>query len=454
MSKLTRKFLLGVSVILGAVALLSFYLNVHFVERYALYQEKRELDRICDRLLQAGEDDNDIIRELEETEDVVIASVAGTEDNEVLNRRIRQAFLDKGIGLKKYWLWEQDQQSAMRDGRRMRLYHQEKLHYSLLVEYLSKGGSFMAVARIIPSMERSLAIINRVTAAVLSGAVCVMFFFLSILVRRITVPLQKIGETAKAISNLDFQTVEIRTKDELETLAGDMNEMSRKLKEANEALEEKNRQMQELLSNVSHDLKTPVALVKAYAGGIRDGLDDGTFVDTIIVQNHRMEVMIEQLLNLSRVRQAQMQREPVDVSEILLKETEGYRICTDGRALEIVCEIEEHIMVDTVREAVRLICTNLLSNAVKYASKGEIIVRLSRLPGGRCRLLIENPLESGREPDLARIWQPYYVGEESRSSELSGTGLGLAIVRAAAEKADCALDCAIENGKIIFTVIF
>lgn len=281
-----------------------------------------------------------------------------------------------------------------------------------------------------------------------------MFFFLSILVRRITLPLQKIGETAKAISNLDFQMVEIHTKDELETLAGDMNEMSRKLKEANEALEEKNRQMQELLSNVSHDLKTPVALVKAYAGGIRDGLDDGTFVDTIIAQNHRMEVMIEQLLNLSRVRQAQMRREPVDVSEILLKETEGYRICTDGRALEIVCEIEEHITVDTVREAVRLICTNLLSNAVKYAAKGEIIVRLSRLPGGRCRLLVENPLESGREPDLERIWQPYYVGEESRSSELSGTGLGLAIVRAAAEKAGCALSCDVEDGNIMFIVIF
>lgn len=454
MSKLTRKFLLGVTLILFAVACLSFYLNANFVERYFLYQEKQELNRICGRLLTAEEPFDELIRELEENEDVVIAQVPGTEDNAVLNQRIRQAFLDKGIGLKKYWLWEDDQQTAMRDGRKMRLYQQEKLRYSLLVEYVSQGDSFMAVAMMIPSVDRTLDLINRVTAVVFLGAVCLMIFFLFILVRRITVPLQKISETAKAISNLDFQTVEIHTKDELETLAGDINQMSRKLKEANASLEQKNHQMEELLSNVSHDLKTPVALIKAYAGGIQDGMDDGTFLDTIIAQNSRMELMIEQLLNLSRVQQSRVHRELVDMSEALHREMEEYRICADGRTIEIHCEVEEQITVNTVREAVRIIYENLLSNAVKYAAGGEILVRLRQLPDGRCQFQIRNPVENGREPDLNRIWQPFYVGEESRSREMSGTGLGLSIVRAAADNAGCTLDCVIEDGHIIFTVIF
>lgn len=454
MSKLTRKFLFGVSVILAAVAFLSFYLNANFVERYFLYQEKHELNRICDRLLDSPDSLDAVIRELEENEDVVIAQVVGTEDNEVLNQRIRQAFLDKGIGLKKYWLWEDDQQNAMKDGRKMRLYQQEKLHYSLLVEYLSQDGRFLAVAMIIPSVERTLGLINRVTAVVFLCAVCLMIFFLSILVRRITVPLQKISETAKAISNLDFQTVEIHTKDELEALADDINQMSRKLKEANASLEQKNHQMEELLSNVSHDLKTPVALIKAYASGIQDGMDDGTFLDTIMAQNNRMELMIEQLLKLSRVQQAQVHREVVDMSEALHREVEEYRICADGRTIGIRCEVEEQIKIHTVRETVRIIYGNLLSNAVKYAADGEILVRLLRLPDGRCQFQIRNSIESGREPDLDRIWQPFYVGEESRSREMSGTGLGLSIVRAAAENAGCIINCVIEDGDIIFTVIF
>ena len=454
MSKLTRKFLIGLSVILGAVAILSLYLNANFVERYFLYQEKQEMNRICDRLTASAGPLDKTIRELEESEDVVIAYVQGTEDNEILNERLRKAFLDKGISLKKYWLWEQDQQDAMRNGRKMRIYRQEKLHYSLLVEYLSWDGNFVAAAMIIPAMDRTLSLINRVTAVIFLGAVCAMFLLICILVRRITGPLQEIGRTARAISNLDFQTARIHTGDELEALAQDINHMSRSLKEAKEALEEKNRQMEELLANVSHDLKTPVALIKAYSSGIQDGMDDGTFLDTIIAQNERMEKLIERLLNLAKLKQMELQQDMVDMSADLWKLVEEYRFYAGNRSLTLRCEIEDSVVVNTSQEAVRLIYTNLLSNAVKYSAEGEVVIRLGWLEEGRCRFQVGNPVSSASVPDVRRVWEPFYVGENSRNKNGSGTGLGLSIVKAAADQVHAVCDCTVDNGMILFTVLF
>lgn len=69
--------------------------------------------------------------------------------------------------------------------------------------------------------------------------------------------------------------------------------MSDKLRESHQLLEEKNKQMKKLLANVSHELKTPIALIKAYTIALRDGMDDGTFLDTVMEQNERMESIVE-----------------------------------------------------------------------------------------------------------------------------------------------------------------
>ncbi len=493
MSRLSRKFLISLSLILAAVACLSIFLNRNFVGRYLLYREKQDLHRICGRLTAGDLPREEAIRWAEDNEDVVVAQVEGTRDNDLLNQRLREAFLVKGVSMDRYWLWEQDQADAMEDGSKLRVYSQKKLHYSLMVEYLWQDGSFMAVAKIIPSVSRTVALVNQVTLAVFAGGFLLALVLIYVLVRRITSPLKSISQTARAISALDFQTVTVRTGDELEDLAQDINHMSTRLRQAHLELEQKNRQMEDLLGNVSHDLKTPVSLIKAYASGMKDGVDDGTFLDTIIVQNNRMEQILEQLLNLARVQKTHFPRQTMDLPGCLHDLIQEYRLQADSSRLQFYCDIPDsynipvsddipdsgpwdsghqapgnqapghqtlshqapgHIppgQIDTFPGAVRLILSNLLSNAVKYAADGQIWISLCCMADG-CMIRIKNMVGDPGHLDLEKLWEPFYVAEPSRNKDMSGTGLGLSIVRTTAAKYGMDCTCSLENHMITFSL--
>lgn len=455
MSKLTYKFLIGIITVLIVVVSVSLYLNMNFIERYFIYQEKRELNNICSQLLNYdGEDKTqleDEIKKIEKKEDVVIASVECLDSNEQLNEQITQAFLEKGISLKKYWLWEEDQKDAIKNGQKMRLYKQEKLNYSLLANYITKNNSFIAVVKIIPSIERTLKIVNQVTVLVFGGAIVVMFLLISILVQRIISPLQKIGETAKAISMLDFKTIDLHTRDELELLANNINEMSEKLKKSHEDLKEKNRQMEELLANVSHDLKTPIALIKAYASGIKDGIDDGTFLDIIIVKNQQMEQIVEQLLNRAKIKYHEDEKKQICIDECLHKQMEVFNHQAKERNLIFNSKIEENLTCFANEEAINMIFSNLISNAVKYALGGEIEIKLYK-EGTEYLFQMENLVDKNNNIDIKRIWEPFYVSDTSRNKNMSGTGLGLSIVKTTLDKYGYNYECNIKDEIISFII--
>lgn len=455
MSKLTRKFLIGITTVLVVVVGISLYLNTNFIQRYFLYQEKKELSEICNQILDFKENDirslKNKIERIEQKKDVVIALTNSTENNEQLNEQIRQAFLEKGISLKKYWLWEEDQQKAMEQGQKMRVYHQEKLHYSILANYISKGNIFIAAVKIIPSIERTLNMINQVTILVFVGAIVVMTILILILVHKIISPLQQIGETAKAISTLDFKKIELHTGDELEQLADNINDMSQKLKESHERLEEKNRQMEELLANVSHDLKTPISLIKAYANGIQDGIDDGTFLDTIIEQNRQMEQMVIQLLDRAKMKQQKDNCIPLNLSECLRQQIKSFQIKRKERNLSFNCNIEDKLFCNGNEKVIQMIFSNLISNAVKYSKGRRIDIHLYKAETG-CIFSIQNEIDLENNIDIKIIWEPFYVSEQSRNKEKSGTGLGLSIVKTICEKYGYFYECRKKDEKIQFHI--
>lgn len=453
MSKLAKKFLLSISAVLVVVVFISVVVNSQFIGRYYLYERKAEMNEICDALINSADSLDEAIAEMEEFRDVVIARVDNTTDIDVLNERLRSAFLDKGLGLDRYWLWDQDYLNTMAKGRQLRIYNQAKLHYSILVEYLNLNETFAGVAIIIPNISEIVSLINVITLCIFLAAVIIMMILIYFLVKKITTPLSGISALTKDISNQKFSQIEIKTNDELEDLACSINDMSRKLKESQDALIEKNRQMEALLGNVSHDLKTPVALIKAYTCGIKDGIDDGTFLDTVIRQNEKMERLIEGLLDLSRIRQKEYPKEPVAVSSILTEMAEEYQLELENRQINLQTEILPDAVISASPEGMTAILSNLISNAVKYTYDGNIKIRLYE-ECSRYVFEISNGVAPNHNILLERIWDPFYVAEKSRNKELSGTGLGLSIVSAAAQKQGFACSCRIQNEEIIFTVRF
>ncbi len=452
MTKLAKKFLISISLVLLAVIGISVAVNSRFAERYYIHQKKALLEQIAAGLLDGKEETEGTIASLEETYDAVIAVADTSGDINKVNEELKSAFLEKGLGLARYWLWDQDYERTLREGRFMRIYRQERMNYSLAVEYVDLGGRLAGIAIVIPDMEEIIALINVCTMIIFGGALILIILLCAFLVRRITIPLAGMEKFAEEIAGQNYGRIEVHTGDELETVAESMNQMSGAIRENLRGLEEKNRQMESLLNNVSHDLKTPVALIKAYTSGIRDGMDDGTFLDTIIRQNERMEDIIEKLLYLSRLKSGGKESETVDVGSLLEEQLEGLAIELRNRGLTVRTSTEGNATIRGDRSAVGCTIENLLTNAVKYASGTQIEVRLAEKNG--CLMFsVANETEQEFD-DPKQLWEPFYVGEESRNKNMSGTGLGLSMVRSIAEKYGYECTCRTEKGKIEFVITF
>lgn len=458
MNKLWKKFIRGTAAIMVFTLLLSHAVNSNIVEKYYLRGQKHYIQDIGSRLkalLESGTTPENAVKILEEQEKVLIVYSGNTSDSEVLSNELREQFRQKGLGFQKFWLWEQDYRDAVEHGIKLRLYQQEKLKYGILAEYIVTDAGMFAIAAVVPNTAETVGIINQFLIILLSISSLIAAFLMYILVRHITNPLKEMEEFARRISGQDYGSrLEIRTNDELETVAGSMNQMSRDIQEYQDMLMEKNRQMEALLDNVAHDLKTPISLIGTYASGIQDGLDDGTFLDTIIRQNIKMAQLTEQLLGLSRIGQKEYLEETIALGCLLKHQIEEQQIFAVQRKLEFYTSIEPDLHIRGNAELVSAVFSNLLSNAVKYAAEDEdgIEIHLCKNEAG-CHFTVSNRLQA-ENLDLDRIWEPFYVGETSRNKSLSGTGLGLSIVKKIAERCGYRINCSVIDDKIIFTVIF
>lgn len=460
MNKLWKKFIYGTALIMAFTLVLSLAVNSNIVGKYYLHSQKHYIQGIGSQLitlLESGTTPEDAVRILEEQEKVLIVYSGNTWDSEVLSNELREQFRQKGLGFRKFWLWEQDYQDAVEHGMKLRLYQQEKLKYGILAEYMFTDAGMFAIAAVVPNTAETVGIMNQFLVILLSVSSVVAVVLMYILVRHITNPLKEMEEFSRRISMQDYGSrLAIRTNDELETVADSMNRMSQSIKEYQDMLLEKNRQMEALLDNVAHDLKTPISLIGTYASGMQDGLDDGTFLDTIIRQNTKMAQLAEKLLGLSRIGQKDYPEETIALDRLLQNQIEEQRISAAQRNLGISTSIEPDRYIRGNAELVSTIFSNLLSNAIKYGADDKpgpgIGIHLHGNDTG-CHFTISNQMQEGNL-DLDRIWEPFYVGESSRNQNLSGTGLGLPIVKKIANQCGYGIDCTVADGRIRFTVIF
>ncbi len=428
-TKLSTKFISGIILILFLSTLSTIFITQKYAETYYLAEKKDELNQVANRFVDEVNANNikEISAKIEDEEKVTIVSAQKNINNDSVNLELRDAFLSKGLGFKKLWLWEEDYKTVVKGQDRVVLYEQEKLNYSVLIRYISKNGIIYAVAMIVPNISEYFSIITTFFALISSLTIILAIIFIIFLVKRIVNPLNKFSEFAQEMSKGKFIPLEITTKDELEDVSDTLNQMGQKMMVYQEELEEKNKQMEELLNNVAHDLKTPLSLVKLYSEGIRDGVDDGTFLDTITTQNSEMTNMVERLLFVSKIKNETLFLETVELSTLLEKIVEDYQILSKKNNIEFVIFIEEKMTISSNEEWLKSIFQNLISNAVKYSSGNKIDIYLEKRES-EIIFKISNDFDN-EDLELEKIWNPYYVAERSRSKELSGTGLGLYIIK-------------------------
>lgn len=453
--RLSTKFICGITCILLFILTASLLLNSRVAKRYYLQQQIRYVKQAGSRLkdaLDEGISPEAAIDTLENGEKVLIVYEKNSSDYDGLSSSLREKFQQKGLGFQKFWLWNQDYLSAVQSGYKFRLYQQDKLNYGILVEYLPVGQNLYAIASIVPNSGDFIQLINHFSVLLYAFSLLAAMVLIGLLVRHITNPLRQIEVFARKISLQEYDSLTIHTHDELQTVADAMNQMCQSIQQYQQLLLAKNEQMKQLLDDVAHDLKTPISLISMYSSGMKDGLDDGTFLDTIIRQNGKMAQLTEQLLSLSRIEKTRQPLTKIRLDTLLEQCVAEHKIFLKDRNLGFHTEIAANVEILGNTELITTLFSNLLSNAVKYGSSGIIDVILYE-ENQQPYFLISNEFQNSTL-DMNQIWEPFYVGEISRNKELSGTGLGLAIVKKIAEQSGYSFRCFIREGRIVFEIIF
>lgn len=258
--------------------------------------------------------------------------------------------------------------------------------------------------------------------------------------RSIAAPLVKLRRATQNIKegNLDF-VLEVEGADEFSELCRDFEEMRRRLKESAEEKVVLDKENKELISNISHDLKTPITAVKGYVEGIMDGVADtpekmDRYVRIIYNKTNEMDHLINELTFYSKI---DTNRIPYVFSKLNVDdyfadcaEEVGLELETRGIQLYYANYVDKDVLVIADGEQIRRVIYNIVSNAIKYMDKekGVIQIRVKDV-GDFVQVEIEDNGKGIAAKDLPNIFDRFYRTDVSRNSSKGGSGIGLSIVR-------------------------
>lgn len=261
--------------------------------------------------------------------------------------------------------------------------------------------------------------------------------------RSVATPLVKLRKATQNIKdgNLDF-VLDVEGADEFAELCRDFEEMRRRLKESAEEKLVLDKENKELISNISHDLKTPITAVKGYVEGIMDGVADtpekmDRYVRTIYNKTVEMDYLINELTFYSKI---DTNRIPYTFSKLNVEdyfsdcaEEVGLELETRGIQLCYANYVDSDVQVIADGEQIRRVIHNIISNAIKYMDKGKgmkgiIQIRVKDV-GDFVQVEIEDNGKGIAAKDLPYIFDRFYRTDVSRNSAKGGSGIGLSIVR-------------------------
>lgn len=303
----------------------------------------------------------------------------------------------------------------------------------------SEGSAFIVTSMdsMIPEVRTmfSETLVVLVLILVLTSIILTAWIYTSIVT-----PIHHLKVATKKITdgNLDFE-MPVGGDDEIGELCTDFEEMRRRLKETAEEKLEAERQNKELISNISHDLKTPITAVKGYVEGIMDGVADTPqkqekYIRTIYNKANDMEQLINELTFYSKI---DTNRIPYTFDRINVRDY--FADCVEDLSLELEDRkmelsyfnyVDEDVQVIADAEQIKRVINNIVSNSIKYIDKpkGYINIRVKDV-GDFIQVEIEDNGKGIATKDLPLIFNRFYRTDASRNSSKGGSGIGLSIVK-------------------------
>ena len=272
--------------------------------------------------------------------------------------------------------------------------------------------------------------------------------------RQISKPIYRLSNLSERMSNLDFEAKyepEKHEMEEIQVLGNSMNTLSERLEETISELKSANNQLtkdieektkidemrKEFIANVSHELKTPIALIQGYAEGLQEGMGEEKesrdyYCDVIVDEANKMNQMVKQLLTLSSLESGN--DKPVmdrfNLTELIKGVVNASKILIEQNQIQVEFDDQTPVYVWADEFKIEQVVTNYLSNAIHHIDgEKKIIIRM--IPeNGLVRVSVFNTGTPIPEEAIPNLWTKFYKVDKARTRAYGGTGIGLSIVKA------------------------
>lgn len=449
--------------LIAFIIVMIFIVNSSFLERY--YQKNKEAElmnfytEVENALIDSNISENGVQETLGYTAEKMNVSAMVAEGNVIIFQTAREDNNMLMIRLAGY-LFEKNQKGgellAQGDNYEIRKVKDwvSKSDYMEMWGYLDENHSFI-IRTPLESIKESATLANQFLIYLGVFAILISIILVQFFAKRITDPILKLAELSKRMANLDFDAKYVSTgEDEIGQLGENFNIMSEtlkntitELKNANVKLKQDIAQKEKLedmrsefLGNVSHELKTPIALIQGYAEGLKEGINEDPesrefYCDVIMDEANKMNQMVKNLLTLNQLEFGQDDTlfERFDLTALICGVVQSCEILVQQAEAKISFVETDPVYVWADEFKTEQVIRNYVTNAIHHVdnekrieikvTKNNDIVRASVFNSG-----IPIP-----EEDLDKLWDKFYKVDKAHTREYGGNGIGLSIVRAIME---------------------
>ena len=422
-NKLTRHIWFYLIVFTLSIILFLWFFQVVFINNYYEYSKTNQIKNVTDEILQNYDNDVEYLNKLSYEENICIEVVKNRITIYSSNDSIRGCISSSGKYKNDFYENDLEEQTY-------------KLINPLLntksLIYAKKYNEDITIF-----VNASLEPLNN-TIAILSNQliiVSIIVVILSLIIgyfisKSISKPIVKMNEKAKKLANgnYDFTFDNNSNIYEIDELANTLNYAKKELAETDEL-------RRDLLANVSHDLKTPLTMIKGYAEMIRDLNSDNiekrnANLNVIIEESERLNILVNDLLTLSKIQANKdvLEKEDFDIVELINNIIKRYSIYKDTEGYIFEVNTPDKVIVNADKKKIEQVIYNLINNAINYTGDDNKVI-INVLVDKNIRVEIKDTGKGIKKEDLPHIWDKYYHSKKKHKRNVIGTGIGLSIVK-------------------------
>ena len=266
---------------------------------------------------------------------------------------------------------------------------------------------------------------------IVSFIVIILAFIIGYFIsKKISKPIENMNEKALKLANgnYNFQFDNNSNITEIDTLASTLNYAKKELEHTDEL-------RRDLMANVSHDLKTPLTMIKGYAEMIRDLNYDNeekrnANLNVIIEETERLNILVEDILTLSKIQANKdtLNKEDFDLVELINNIIKRYSIYKETEGYNFEINTPNKLIINADKKKIEQVIYNLINNAINYTGDDNKII-INIFQDKKIRVEIKDTGKGIKEEDLPHIWEKYYHSKKKHKRNVIGTGIGLSIVK-------------------------